>query len=214
VAKGFLFSLNGACVLFFFRCAVVLHRFCLFSRRNLNVVLFSLFASSRNEVPLTEEEYRSAFKEYYKSIRYFIYYKCSDEDLAEDIAQDTFAKLWENREKIDRKTLKAYLYTIANNLMINQMKRRQLHFKFQSTRTSLQDDKDASYALEMEQFDERLQKVLAAIPDGAREVFLMNRLEDMKYREIADRLGISIKAVEKRMSKALSVIREQLNIEL
>jgi RNA polymerase sigma factor (sigma-70 family) len=70
------------------------------------------------------------------------------------------------------------------------------------------------YMIEMQEFDARLQKVLAAIPDGAREVFLMNRIEDMKYREIADRLGISVKAVEKRMSKALQIIREQLNVDI
>jgi RNA polymerase sigma-70 factor (family 1) len=177
-------------------------------------VIFNLFASNQNDVPLTEEEYRSAFKDYYKSIRYFIYYKTSDEEFAEDIAQDTFVKLWENRAKIDRKTIKSYLYTIANNLMINQLKRRQLQFKFQNQKQPTQDVKDAVYMIEMQEFDARLQKVLAAIPDGAREVFLMNRIEDMKYREIADRIGISVKAVEKRMSKALQIIREQLNVDI
>lgn len=188
--------------------------FCLFSRPQLLPVIFNLFASNQNDVPLTEEEYRSAFKDYYKSIRYFIYYKSSDEEFAEDIAQDTFVKLWENRAKIDRKTIKSYLYTIANNLMINQMKRRQLQFKFQNQKQPTQDVKDAVYMIEMQEFDVRLQKVLAAIPEGAREVFLMNRIEDMKYREIADRLGISVKAVEKRMSKALQIIREQLNVDI
>lgn len=178
------------------------------------MIIFSLFSSSNNEIPLTDEEYRSAFKDYYKAIRYFIYYKTSDEEFAEDIAQDTFVKLWENRSKIDRRTIKSYLYTIANNLMINQLKRRQLQFKFQNQKGSMQDDIDAVYLIEMQEFDVRLQKVLAAIPDGAREVFLMNRLEDMKYREIADRLGISVKAVEKRMSKALQIIREQLNVDI
>lgn len=98
--------------------------------------------------------------------------------------------------------------------MINQLKRRQLQFKFQNQKQPTQDVKDAVYMIEMQEFDARLQKVLAAIPDGAREVFLMNRIEDMKYREIADRLGISVKAVEKRMSKALQIIREQLNVDI
>jgi RNA polymerase sigma-70 factor (ECF subfamily) len=65
--------------------------------------------------------------------------------------------------------------------------------------------------MEMQEFDEKLQAVLAKIPDGAREVFLMNRIDGLKYREIADILGLSMKAVEKRMSRALAILRDELD---
>lgn len=134
--------------------------------------------------------------------------------MAEDIAQDTFVKLWENRAKIDRKTIKAFLYTIAGNLAINQLKRQQLRYKFINNSKVRHEGDSPEYLLQMEEFEKKLQAVLALIPDGSREVFLMNRIEDLKYREIAERLGISVKAVEKRMSKALQILREKLNIEV
>jgi RNA polymerase sigma factor (sigma-70 family) len=67
---------------------------------------------------------------------------------------------------------------------------------------------------EMAQYEERLQQVIASLPEGGREVFLMNRLEDLTYQEIADRLGLSVKAIEKRMSKVLRIIREQLGADI
>jgi RNA polymerase sigma-70 factor (ECF subfamily) len=64
------------------------------------------------------------------------------------------------------------------------------------------------------EYEQKLMSVLGSIPEGSREVFMMNRIEDLKYKDIADRLGISVKAVEKRMSKALQIIREKLNVDL
>lgn len=134
--------------------------------------------------------------------------------MAEDIAQDTFVKLWEVRNRIDRKTVKSYLYTIAQNTTINQQKRKQLLYKFQKTRTSHLDADTPEKLAEMAQYEERLQQVIASLPDGGREVFLMNRLEDLTYQEIADRFGLSVKAIEKRMSKVLRIIREQLGVDI
>lgn len=163
---------------------------------------------------LTESEYRQIFDELYPAVRNYLYFKVGDGGVAEDIAQDTFIKLWQNRSKIDKRTVKSYLYTIAGNLAINHLKRQQLHFKFQNQTVSGTDVKDPEYALEMKEYQDKVNQVLASIPEGPREVFLMNRLEDLKYREIAERLGLSVKAVEKRMSKALQMIREQLGVDL
>ena len=69
---------------------------------------------------------------------------------------------------------------------------------------------DPHYLMEEEEFKKKLEAVIASMSEGSREVFLLNRLEDQKYSEIAESLGISVKAVEKRMSKALQVLRDQL----
>lgn len=177
-------------------------------------VIFSLSTSGKIPSPLTQEEYRDFFEQFYDPIRNFIYFKSGDEALAEDIAQDTFIKLWENRKDIERKTVKAYLYTIAGNLTINYLKRQQLKYKFVNTAPVRTEKMNPEFIAEMAEFQEQLQQVLAGIPEGSREVFLMNRIEDLKYREIAERLGISVKAVEKRMSKALQILREKLNIDV
>lgn len=177
-------------------------------------MIFSLSGSNNQYEKLTREAYRDIFNEFYTPLRNFLYFKCSDADLAEDLAQDTFVKLWENRDRIDRKTVKAYLYTIAGNLAINYLKRLQLQYKFINSSNDRSDGDHPAFLIEMDEFQEKLQKVIAEMPEGSREVFLMNRIEDLKYREIAERLNISIKAVEKRMSKALQILREKLNIEV
>jgi RNA polymerase sigma-70 factor (ECF subfamily) len=172
----------------------------------------ALFNKSKNtKALLTAQEFEEAFDLYYTAVRNFLYYKTSQADLAEDVAQDAFVKLWETRENIDKSSIKAYLFTIANNLAINKLKREQLKFKFLNLQSDRRDDKTPQYLMEMQEYDVKLQEALAKIPDGAREVFLMNRIDGMKYREIADMLGLSMKAVEKRMSKALAILRDELN---
>lgn len=169
---------------------------------------------SRSELGLSASQFKECFDEYFNTIRNFIYFKVGDTDLAEDLAQDAFVKLWENRQKIDRSTLKSYLYTIANNITINRMKRRQLQFKYMAANPIGSENRSPEFELEMKEYEAKLQQVISGMPDGSREVFLMNRLEDLKYREIAERLNISVKAVEKRMSKALTIIREKLNVNI
>lgn len=174
----------------------------------------NLGGSEKQFSELTESEYRKLFEEYFAAIRNYIYFKTSDRDLAEDIAQDTFVKLWENRARIDKRTVKSFLYTISGNLAINQLKRQQLQYKFVNQLSDQSSHESPAFQLEMKEYESKLQDVIASMPNGSREVFLMNRIEDMKYKEIAERLGISVKAVEKRMSKALQIIREKLNVKL
>ena len=167
--------------------------------------------SKGNKEKLTIQEFEQAFDMYYSNVRNFLYYKTSQVELSEDVAQDAFVKLWETRDKIDKSSIKAYVFTIANNLMINKLKRNQLKYRFLKLQDDKKDIKTPQYLMEMKEFDEKLQKALAKLPDGAREVFLMNRIDDLKYREIADMLGLSMKAVEKRMSRALAILRQEID---
>ncbi len=122
--------------------------------------------------------------------------------------------MWETRSKIDKRTVKAYLYTIAQNLTINQLKRQQLLYKFKKIPGTDRDNDNPEKLVEMQEYEKKLQSVIAMLPEGGREVFFMSRLEDLTYVEIAERLGLSVKAVEKRMSKVLSILREKLGTEL
>jgi len=70
------------------------------------------------------------------------------------------------------------------------------------------------FVLEMKEFDNKLQAAIADLPDKSRVVFLMNRIDGITYREIAENLGVSVKAVEKQMSRALRILREKLGDKL
>ncbi|MBD0725047.1 RNA polymerase subunit sigma-70 [Flavobacterium sp. L1I52] len=161
---------------------------------------------------LCEESYFSDF--YIKNIQSatnFAYYKSGDSEAALDLVQEAFAKIWENCSQIDFTKVKTYLFTSINNLFLNSVKHQKVVLAFAKD-TPPQDKTNQSpeYLLEEEEFKIKLQNAIASLSQAQREVFLMNRIDGKKYREIAKILGISQKAVEKRMSAALKILKEQI----
>ncbi|MCT4647059.1 MAG: RNA polymerase sigma-70 factor [Carboxylicivirga sp.] len=163
---------------------------------------------SRNGI--NKEEFKQLFDDKFEPLKLYIYYKCGDESLASDITQDVFTKVWENRKNIRKSTVNALLYTMANNLFISECRRNkrdiELHLKDEAEETHISAEEAYVYS----ETKKRYENTLNTMPCEAREVFLMSRIEELKYREIADRLQISIKTVEKRMSIALGCLRQEL----
>lgn len=153
--------------------------------------------------------FKNLFDEYYEYVRNYLYYLSGDIALAEDLAQDVFLKLWENKSTVNDSTIKPFLFKIAKNLFINSHKRKILDLKFTNTRTENIENESPQYVLEVKEFDHRLQRAISNLPDQCRTFFLLNRIDDLKYQEIANNFGISVKAVEKQISKALKLLREQ-----
>ncbi len=147
------------------------------------------------------------FDRYYDKIRNYCYYKCGDMALAEDLAQETFMILWQRRDSIREETVASLLYTLAHNLFLNERKHRQVVLRFAQRPQREADPESPEYLLESREFHARLEAAISALPEGSREVFLMNRIDRLKYAEIAEMLGISVKAVEKRMHQALQALR-------
>jgi RNA polymerase sigma-70 factor (family 1) len=158
--------------------------------------------------------YRSIFDQYYESIRSFAYYKTGDVDLADDIVQEVFLKLWSNRHGVKDDTVKSLLYTIASNTIKNHFKHQKVVYNFQKQDQANETSDEADSDLRQEELNRKLQDALAEIPEKSREVFLMNRIEGLTYTDIADRLGLSVKAIEKRMSEALSILRSRISYKI
>lgn len=158
--------------------------------------------------------FKSVFDTYYESIRNFAYYKSGSVDLADDIVQEVFLKLWSMRNSVRDDTVKSLLYTMAGNIIKNHFKHLRVVYNFQRENPVENFSEPADAAIRMKEQDRQLQDALAAIPDGSREVFLMSRIEGLTYPEIGERLGLSVKAIEKRMSEALRVMRERFNYKL
>ena len=160
---------------------------------------------------MTLGQFKALFDQYYTPIKNFVYYKCGDIDVAEDITQDTFMKLWEKREEIKEETVKSYLYTIANNLFLNRVRHEKVKMNFVEKQTDQRNAESPEYTLEEKEFKEELEKTIADMPEKQRDVFLMNRIDELTYKEIAERLDLSVKAVEKRMHGALNYLREKIH---
>lgn len=157
------------------------------------------------------DAFKSVFEQYQDSIFRFLYYKTRDAQLSEDLLQEAFLKLWNAREQLDEKqSLTNYLYTIAANLVVNHVR----HMKVvaahqeQANRSGASNVNNPQFILEEQEWKASLEKAIDALPDQARIVFLMSRMEDLSYKEIAERLGLSVKTVESHMTKALGSLRE------
>ena len=154
-----------------------------------------------------EKVYKSVFWAYSEQLRNYLYYKTGDMANAEDIVQDTFAKLWEKCADVPIEKSKSYLYTLANNMFLNQIAHKKVKLKFEGLSREHRDHQSPEFLLEEKEFKSRLENAISALPEDQRIVFLMNRIDKKKYREIAEELGLSVKAIEKRMHKALKALK-------
>ena len=155
-----------------------------------------------------EKVYKDFYFKHSEYLRNFLYYKSGDMQTAEDLAQDAFIKLWENCKNVELEKAKSYLFTIAHNLFLNKVKHKKVVLEFENNAVQKVDNNDPLFILQKDQFKQQLEKAISDLPEGQRVVYLMNRIDKKKYREIAEELGLSIKAVEKRMHLALKSLRE------
>ncbi|WP_435412300.1 RNA polymerase sigma factor [Psychroserpens mesophilus] len=154
--------------------------------------------------------FEALYKMYAKDLRRFIFFKTQDLDQAEDILQDTFIKLWDNCSKVNYNKAKSYLFTVATNTFLNTIKHEKVVRKHREGISNQQTNETPEFILLEKEFMDKLERTINSLPEKQKEVFLLNRIEKKKYKEIAELLGISIKAVEKRMHSALLVIREHI----
>ena len=157
-----------------------------------------------------EEVYSNLFRANSKTVFNYIYYKFGNEEKAYDAVQEAFVKLWENCAKVAPEKAKAYVYTIANNLYLNVIKAEKVRLKH-ADKVNNTNYESPEYLMEENEFREKLNKVLDALPENQRTTFLLNRIDGKKYAEIADMEGVSVKAIEKRMHLALKTLREQID---
>ena len=155
-----------------------------------------------------EEVFESVFKTHAESLVNFLYYKSGDYPAAEDMMQDSFGKLWKECAKVSLDKSKSFLFTVANNMFLNKVKHKKVVLKFEQLSHSQLSNETPQYLLEEAEFKNRLELAIAGLPEGQRTVFLMNRIDKMKYKEIAEKLDLSTKAIEKRMHKALKELRK------
>ncbi|MGB2128905.1 MAG: RNA polymerase sigma factor, partial [Flavicella sp.] len=154
--------------------------------------------------------FEQLYQKYSKILYSFIYYKCGDKAQAEDLVQDTFVKMWQHCEKVVFEKAKSFLYTVANNQFLNQVAHKKVVLKHRVHLKSRNDNESPEFILEEKEFMKKLQNAISELTEAQREVFLLNRIDKKKYREISEMLGISEKAIEKRMHGALLKLREKL----
>ena len=157
-----------------------------------------------------EKTYEWIYNTHSKTLRNFIYYKCGNSQQAEDIVQNAFIKLWNNCSSVVYSKAKAFLYKVARNEFLNEVTHKKVVLQHQVYLAREGTNETPQFLLEEQEFMIKLKRVIANLPEKQREVFLLSRIDKKKYYEISEIVGVTVKAVEKRMSLALITIREQI----
>lgn len=162
---------------------------------------------------LGESDFEVLFRTYFSSLCFFSMKYVSDLDASKEIVHSVFVKLWERRNDLDAgASLKSYLFTSVHNRSLNYIRDRK---KFRVGEVKEEDFKSfesesGQAGIEYDELELKIIKLIKALPEKCRVIFELSRFENMKYKEIADKLNISIKTVEAQMSKALKIMKEGL----
>lgn len=155
-----------------------------------------------------EKIFNTVYQQWVQPLYRYAYYQTKDKQSAEDIVQEAFTKYWYKMSTIVKGKEKSYLYTSIRNIWLNKVEHQKVVMRFENATQRSSQVHSPEYLLEMKEFKAKLNNAISNLPERQREVFLMNRLDGLKYREIAECLEISQKAVEKRMSQALLELRK------
>ncbi|QIA09205.1 RNA polymerase sigma factor [Draconibacterium halophilum] len=159
---------------------------------------------------MTKEEFKKLFDEHFNQVRNYMFYRSGNTELATDIAQETFLKIWEKQNKIDDARVKGLLFKIANNLFVSYYRKEKRSFEFFKHYEPDENTRNPEEDLVFKQLKENYSYALQRMPEKQRAVFLMSRVDQLTYNEIAEMVGVSVKAVEKRMRLALHFLRTSL----
>ncbi|MCA6074524.1 RNA polymerase sigma factor [Fulvivirga sedimenti] len=158
-----------------------------------------------------EELFNGIFRKYSKDLYQFLYYKFGADRNPEDLVQEAFLKLWNNCAKVPPSKARSFLFTVANNQMLNDLDRAKTALKYRNEADLRHIDKESpDYKMEESEYSDRLKAAIDSLSEEQRVAFLLNRIEDKSHKEIAEMLNISRKAVEKRIYGALKKIRKFL----
>lgn len=167
-----------------------------------------------------EIAFKVIFNKYYPRLYYFILEFVPLKDIAENIVQDTFFTLWNKRSELnDNTNFGAYLFTVAKNNCIYRLRDQKYRNRLFAENTvdmiGLESNMDVLSSMEpsafvFEEIERLIQQTLDDLPPQCRKVFLLSRFEEKKNREIAEELNISVKVVEKHITKGLKIFKVAL----
>jgi RNA polymerase sigma-70 factor, ECF subfamily len=167
-----------------------------------------------------EKSFEMIFRAWYGSLVHFCMEYVVDFETSRNIVQNVFLKLWERKETLDEDSnLKAYLYVMAKNEAVSFLRHLKTEAGFQKNAKKFSPDLELNMGaindldfnkIDVDQIGFLIESVIASLPDRCQEVFRMSRYEELKNREIAERLGITEKAVEANMTRAFKTLKDKL----
>ena len=161
----------------------------------------------------SEKAFEWLFKTHFESLHAYAYTFLKDDEMAEEIVQNVFCRIWEKRDLLKTDgSLKAYLYRAVHNESLNYLKHQKVRATFDVYYAGQldQEEEQASQKIAAAELQQRIDTAMSELPQQCRTIFQLSRFEQLKYQQIADHMGLSIKTVENQMGKALRMMRQKL----
>ena len=158
-----------------------------------------------------ELNFEKIFNAYYKRICYFLNLYSKDAAVIEDIVQDVFCRLWEDRHSVQPDYIGTYLHTVARNRVLNYLRDVKLHEQLLAS--WMLEEKELAKAYECvdeKEFEKVIHEAVDSLSPKCKQVFSLSRFKQLTYKEIAQKEGISEKMVEKHISTALKKIKKYI----
>jgi len=156
-------------------------------------------------------DFQQIYKSYHQQIFAFILKFVHDRDLAKDILQEVFIKIWERRGRFHSKNLEGYLYTISRNAIIDYVRKEKVRQQYNESRPAQADFQSPHQMMVFEETKKRIERAINALPPKRKRIFELSRIDGKTYQEIADNLNISKNTVEVQKVKALEYLRAELS---
>lgn len=156
--------------------------------------------------------FEQIYQEYFQQLYEFAYYYLGQDKLSEDIVQDVFLHLWENRGKIDPNiNLKSYLYTAVKNKSLNIKRHHKVKQQYEELQLLISNSVEMpDEVLQKNELIKALEQAITELPEKRRVIFMMHRFENYTYVQIAEILKISTKTVETQIKRSILYIEKKL----
>jgi RNA polymerase sigma-70 factor (ECF subfamily) len=159
------------------------------------------------------EQFESLFRSSYVSLVRYAKTLIKDHDTAEEIVQDLFFRLWQDKEKLNiESSLNGYLFRSVHNKCLHYIEHNRVVDRYAEEMSYRQPEKQESPSdiLQYRELQARVAKILERLPERCGQIFYLSRFEGLKYSEIAEKLSVSVKTVESNMGRALKEFRKEL----
>ena len=159
---------------------------------------------------MTAKDFKMIYDAHFDDLRRYLIYRSGDQDLSKDIAQNVFMKVWTKKIEIASGNIKSLLFKMATDEFISHIRKKKLQKEYTESI-------DLKLIREPDNNDDFLekkvlfQKALNQLPEKQKTAFLMNKMQGLTHKEIAEILNLSQKAIEKRIGLALKTLKQNIN---
>lgn len=157
-----------------------------------------------------EKIFSKIYDKFSKDLLGFLYYKFNGRPDSHDKMQDAFIKLWGNCKTVTPGKAKAFLFRVASNMMLNELKHEKVVLRYTQQKPKEYTNETPEFLMEEAEFLEKYQKALATLTENQRVAFLLFKAEGKRQKEIAEMLGVSRRVIEGRIFDAYKKLKSQI----